>query len=178
MLKSSRCNCYTVCAFNQVAGILGMSDFNTDDMTRKLEEILPVIRQVNEQFRNPVRISDDQNNCLNCFTTNNHFVVICIVFCSSSSITFFCRSVCWLYCHSVHVLIVYPNHLSSTCFWCCSLYNLFLWCSFWPIYLICSKSASILVMSPIALLPFHINLSIQFPFISLSLCPFNSFVLS
>lgn len=39
-----------------MAGLLGMSDFNTDDMTRKLEEILPVIRQVNEQFRNPVRI--------------------------------------------------------------------------------------------------------------------------
>lgn len=38
---------------SQVAGILGMSDFNTDDMTRKLEEILPVIKQVNEQFKNP-----------------------------------------------------------------------------------------------------------------------------
>lgn len=149
MFKSSCCNCSTVCAFNQVAGILGMSDFNTDDMTRKLEEILPVIRQVNEQFRNPVRISDDQNNCLNCFMANNHFVVVCIVFCLSSSITFFC-----------------------------SLYNLFLWYSFWPLYLICSESASILVMSPIALLPFHINLSIQFLFISLSLCPFNSCVLS
>ena len=38
----------------QVAGMLGMSDINTDDMTRKLEEILPVIKQVNEQFKNPV----------------------------------------------------------------------------------------------------------------------------
>jgi arsenite-transporting ATPase len=38
---------------SQVAGMLGMSDINTDDMTRKLEEILPVIKQVNEQFKNP-----------------------------------------------------------------------------------------------------------------------------
>ena len=40
--------------FFQVAGILGMPDVNTDEMTRKLEEILPVIKQVNEQFKNPV----------------------------------------------------------------------------------------------------------------------------
>ncbi|ESO11322.1 hypothetical protein HELRODRAFT_186257 [Helobdella robusta] len=38
---------------SQVTNMLGMSDVNADDMTRKLEEILPVIRQVNEQFKNP-----------------------------------------------------------------------------------------------------------------------------
>jgi len=38
---------------SQVSGLLGMSDVNTDDMSRKLEEILPVIKQVNEQFKNP-----------------------------------------------------------------------------------------------------------------------------
>lgn len=37
----------------QLAGMLGMQDVNTDEMTRKLEEILPVIKQVNEQFKNP-----------------------------------------------------------------------------------------------------------------------------
>jgi arsenite/tail-anchored protein-transporting ATPase len=39
---------------SQIGGMLGMQDMNTDDMTRKLEEILPVIKQVNEQFKNPV----------------------------------------------------------------------------------------------------------------------------
>ena len=34
--------------------MLGMQELNADDMTRKLEDILPVIRQVNEQFRDPV----------------------------------------------------------------------------------------------------------------------------
>lgn len=38
---------------SQISGLLGMTDTNTDEMTRKLEEILPVIRQVNEQFKNP-----------------------------------------------------------------------------------------------------------------------------
>ena len=38
----------------QVAGMLGMQELNADEMTRKLEDMLPVIRQVNEQFRDPV----------------------------------------------------------------------------------------------------------------------------
>lgn len=37
----------------QVAGFLGMQDFTADLMSSKIEEILPVIRQVNEQFRDP-----------------------------------------------------------------------------------------------------------------------------
>jgi len=37
-----------------MATMLGMPDVNTDEMTKKLEEILPVIKQVNEQFKNPV----------------------------------------------------------------------------------------------------------------------------
>ena len=31
-----------------------MQELNADEMTRKLEDMLPVIRQVNEQFRDPV----------------------------------------------------------------------------------------------------------------------------
>ena len=37
--------------------MLGTQDLNADEMTRKLEDMLPVIRQVNEQFRDPVSLS-------------------------------------------------------------------------------------------------------------------------
>ena len=39
-----------------MAGMMGMAEMNADDMTRKLEEMLPVIRDVNEQFKDPVCI--------------------------------------------------------------------------------------------------------------------------
>lgn len=39
---------------SNMASMLGMgSDFSTEMMSSKIEEILPIIRQVNEQFRNP-----------------------------------------------------------------------------------------------------------------------------
>ncbi|CAH1774451.1 unnamed protein product [Owenia fusiformis] len=38
---------------SQMAGMMGMADMNADTMTQKLEEMLPTIRQVNEQFKNP-----------------------------------------------------------------------------------------------------------------------------
>ncbi|XP_022643894.1 ATPase ASNA1 homolog [Varroa jacobsoni] len=38
---------------SQVASMLGSGDLSADLMSNKLEELLPVIRQVNEQFRNP-----------------------------------------------------------------------------------------------------------------------------
>ncbi|XP_070563095.1 ATPase GET3-like isoform X2 [Ptychodera flava] len=37
----------------QMAGLLGMGDLSADQMTGRIEESLPVIRQVNEQFRDP-----------------------------------------------------------------------------------------------------------------------------
>ncbi|KAG0715303.1 ATPase ASNA1 [Chionoecetes opilio] len=36
-----------------VAGLLGMQEFNADEVSGKLEGILPVIQKVNEQFKNP-----------------------------------------------------------------------------------------------------------------------------
>lgn len=38
---------------SNVAGMLGLNDFSPDAMSSKIEEILPIIRKVNEQFRNP-----------------------------------------------------------------------------------------------------------------------------
>ena len=33
---------------------MGMQNLNTDDMSKKLEDMLPIIQQVNAQFKDPV----------------------------------------------------------------------------------------------------------------------------
>ncbi|KAJ8976656.1 hypothetical protein NQ317_010372 [Molorchus minor] len=38
---------------SQLSGLLGMADFNADNFSSKMEEMLSVIKQVNEQFKNP-----------------------------------------------------------------------------------------------------------------------------
>lgn len=37
---------------SNIASLLGLNDFSSDFMSTKIEEILPIIRQINEQFRN------------------------------------------------------------------------------------------------------------------------------
>lgn len=37
-----------------MCSIMGLTDFNPDSFSAKMEEMLAVIRQVNEQFRDPV----------------------------------------------------------------------------------------------------------------------------
>ena len=38
---------------NSIASVMGLNDFSSDMMTNKIDEILPVIREVNKQFRDP-----------------------------------------------------------------------------------------------------------------------------
>jgi len=37
----------------QIGGLLGMADFNPDQVSSRIEEMLPIIQQVNQQFRDP-----------------------------------------------------------------------------------------------------------------------------
>nr|SVE75217.1 EOG090X08QZ [Daphnia dolichocephala] len=40
---------------SQISGLIGISNVNTDIFSNRLEEMLPIIRQINEQFKDPNR---------------------------------------------------------------------------------------------------------------------------
>ena len=42
----------------QISGLLGMANVNTDIFSNRLEEMLPVIQLINEQFKDPVRYTN------------------------------------------------------------------------------------------------------------------------
>ena len=50
--------------FIQQIGSLLQMDFNAESLASKLDEILPIIRQVNEQFRDPVSFKPSQVFCV------------------------------------------------------------------------------------------------------------------
>lgn len=41
----------------QMCNMLGLGDMNADQLASKLEETLPVIRSVSEQFKDPVSVT-------------------------------------------------------------------------------------------------------------------------
>lgn len=46
---------------------MGMPDMNSDAVSQKIDSILPVVKQIDEQFKNPVRI------CAAATTINNAY---------------------------------------------------------------------------------------------------------
>lgn len=85
--------------------MLGLGDMNADQLASKLEETLPVIRSVSEQFKDPVsqtitdpfRNLDLHNNALpNIFALGKHCGVYAV----------------YIHLHYVHLI---DNHSTSLC---------------------------------------------------------------
>lgn len=53
---------YFLFLFRQFSTLLGMQDMNMDQLTARLDETLPIIKEVSAQFQNPV--------CLHVFSHN------------------------------------------------------------------------------------------------------------
>lgn len=74
----------TLCLL-QISGLIGMSSINTDIFSNRLEEMLPIIQQINEQFKDPVILDFFLNSILVClnyiimrFQNRTTFVCVCI----------------------------------------------------------------------------------------------------
>lgn len=54
----------------QISGLIGVSSVNTDLFSNRLEEMLPLIQQINEQFKDPV------SDVVRSWTISAYFIVI------------------------------------------------------------------------------------------------------
>lgn len=52
--KAPQVSCEPPTSSPQMCNMLGLGDMNADQLASKLEETLPVIRSVSEQFKDPV----------------------------------------------------------------------------------------------------------------------------
>lgn len=81
--------------YSQMCNMLGLGDMNADQLASKLEETLPVIRSVSEQFKDPVSII---HLIVSLFTSHLLTGVTCLPTLCLFIFPFFCLSISLSFC--------------------------------------------------------------------------------